>query len=105
MVDLQPRSDAIGWEFTRVWVSSPRADIRHHVGRLRCVISKDFWDPTSKPGVSGFGSRRAESAGEECCPYLPPQVSEADVELVLLARLLLISAAVFCEGEQTDGSR
>lgn len=30
-------------------------------------------------------------------PVLPSQVSETDVELVLLTRLLLISAAVFCD--------
>lgn len=29
--------------------------------------------------------------------YLPPQVSETDVELMLLTRLLLFSTAVFCE--------
>lgn len=31
-------------------------------------------------------------------PYLPPQVSEADVELVLLAGLSLVAAAVLCTG-------
>lgn len=29
-------------------------------------------------------------------PYLPPQVPEADVELVLLAGLPLVAAAVLC---------
>lgn len=33
--------------------------------------------------------------GGGCISYLPAQVSETDVELVLLTRLLLISAAVF----------
>lgn len=31
-------------------------------------------------------------------PYLPPQVPEADVELVLLAGLSLVAAAVLCRG-------
>lgn len=34
-----------------------------------------------------------------CGPYLPPQVPEADVELVLLAGLALVAAAVLCRGQ------
>lgn len=41
-------------------------------------------------------------------PYLPAQVPEADVELMLLAGLPLVRAAVFCmdeEGEARRGER
>lgn len=43
------------------------------------------------------GERGGGGGGEEPLlgvPYLPAQVSEADVELVLLAGLLLVRAAV-----------
>lgn len=33
-------------------------------------------------------------------PYLPAQVSEADVQLVFLAGLPLVTAAVFCTGKE-----
>lgn len=36
-------------------------------------------------------------------PYLPAQVAEADVELVLLAGLPLVSAAVLCRGRRGRG--
>lgn len=36
-------------------------------------------------------------------PYLPAQVAEADVELVLLAGLPLVSAAVLCRGQAGEG--
>lgn len=41
-------------------------------------------------------------------PYLPAQVTEANVQLVLLAGLPLVSAAVFCmdkEAEEQSGGK
>lgn len=38
-----------------------------------------------------------------CSPYLPPQVPEADIELVLLAGLALVAAAVLCRGQRLSG--
>lgn len=44
--------------------------------------------------VSVGSTKEEEKKRRESRPYLPAQVSEADVELVLLAGLLLICAAV-----------
>ena len=47
---------------------------------------------------SGERKRKEDRRGggvEECVgPYLPPQVSEADIQIMFLTRLLLISTAV-----------
>lgn len=67
--------------------------VTHCSNRGSPVVSRD----RARPGVWRFS-----------CPYLPAKVSEADVQLMFLAGLPLVTAAVFCmvkEAKKKPGRR
>lgn len=80
---------------------------------LRLMPARDIWDHVL--GVRKTGTvthctngdspvvtrdRARPSAWRFSCPYLPAKVSEADVKLMFLAGLPLVSAAVFCTDKE-----
>lgn len=48
------------------------------------------------------GTEQAPVLEDSGCPYLPAKVSEANIQLVFLAGLPLVTAAVFCMDKEAE---